>query len=157
MEGAPPQFPGRPPPPPPQRDSLPRDDLRGLRRWVLVAGVWAVAATAIALIALLDTSDEDAQKEADDASGRITRMERKLDARLDALDKRLENVPQSTDVSNLQERLSNAEADATKAAKGVKDAQSSDDQVKDLEERVQALEDTAEAGSGGEDTGSATP
>ena len=42
-------------PPPPKPATA--EDLRGLRRWLLVAGVWAVAATAIAVIALVKAND----------------------------------------------------------------------------------------------------
>ncbi len=50
------------------REPATRGDLRALRRWVLVAGVWAVAATAVAIIALLDTSNDDAERSAGDAA-----------------------------------------------------------------------------------------
>ena len=86
-------------------DAVGREDLRSLRRWVVVAGVWAVAATAIALIALLDTSDGDAREQADRATARAATTERTLDRRIDALERRLEDLPRSEDVSELQERL----------------------------------------------------
>lgn len=116
-----------------------------MRRWVLVAGVWAVAATAIALIALLDSSDRDARKQADDVATRSARTERKLDARLDGLETRLAGLPRSDDVSKLQERLLRAESAASKAAEGSRGAER---KVTDLEERVQTLEDTAESDAG---------
>ncbi len=131
-----------------RHDQLTRDDLRGLRRWVLVAGVWAVAATATALIGLLDTSDRDAQRKADAAGGRVTRTERKLDGlntRLDGLKSQIDALPRSTDVSSLQGRLSRAESDAAKAAK---DAKSAKDKLTDLEDRVGTLEDSADSTSG---------
>ena len=140
MAGGPRPAAGRPG----QYEQLPRDDLKGLRRWVVVAGVWAVAATAIALIALLDTSDRNAQKVADDAAGRVTRTERKLGARIDGLEKRLEDLPRSGDVSKLQGRLSRAESDASKAAD---DAKSAVEKVAELEKRVKTLEDTASSNS----------
>ena len=47
--------PERPDPERPDPDSRPATagDLRGLRRWLLVSVVWAIAATAIAVIALV--------------------------------------------------------------------------------------------------------
>ena len=107
-----------------------------------MAGVWAVAATAIALIALLDTSEGDAQKEADAATRRITAAERRFDARLDRLDERLENLPRSEDVSRLQQRLSQAETGASEATADAKRAQ---DKLTALEKRVQTVEDDAGA------------
>ena len=120
-----------------------RDDLRGLRRWVVVAGVWAIAATAIALIALLDTSDSDAGRRADDAASRIATVERTVDRRIDALEKRIEALPRTEDVTNLGERLNKAEKSATDAAG---DAKRADDKLGDIEDRVKTLEeDTASA------------
>ena len=107
----------------------------------MVAGVWAVAATAIGIIALLDTSDTDAEKRASDASDRASDAQRSLqeqDARIDALESRLDDLPQTADVSKLEDRLSAVEDDASEAAK---DAKSADEKVADLEERVQTLED----------------
>ena len=152
MTGVPPRPAGRPA----RQDQLTRDDLRGLRRWVTVAGVWAVAATAIALIALLDTSDRDAQRKADTAGDRVTRTERKLDGlktRLDGLKSQLDALPRPGDVSMLEGRLSKAESDAAKAAK---DAKSAQDKLTDLEKRVKTLEDSADS-AGGTDTTPAPP
>ena len=119
-------------------DGADHDALRSLRRWVLVAGVWAVAATAIALIALLDRSEGDARKEADAATRRIAATERKLDARIDGLEERLDDLPRSEDVSRLQERLSRAETGASEAGSDAKRAQ---DKLAELEKRVQTVED----------------
>ena len=121
-------------------DTATREDLRGLRRWIAVAGVWAVAATAIALIALLDSSDGDARKEAERATGRIAATERKLDRRIDALERRLDDLPRSEDVSKLQERLSKAETGTSQAAA---DARGAEGKLRDLEKRVQTVEDDA--------------
>ena len=136
MEGVPPRPSSR------YGEQVTREDLKGLRRWIIVAGVWAVAATAVALIALLDSSDSDAAKEADEAAGRVTRVERRLDSRLDALEAKLEDLPRSEDVSKLQTRLARAENDASKAAEAARGAEQT---VGDLEDRVQALEDAADA------------
>ena len=146
MDGAPP-----PAAVPPQRAQPASDEyLRGLRRWVIVAGVWAVAATAIALIALLDSFEGEAEKEADAASDRVARLERALDARLDALETRLEGVPRSDDVSRLQARLARAERSASEAAKSSQDAART---IGDLEDRVSRLEEDATPpdGPGGND------
>lgn len=146
MEGAPPPGSG-----PPQRvEAASADDLRGLRRWVIVAGVWAVAASAIALITLLDTSDTEAEKDADIAAERAAKVERTLDGRLDALETRLDELPRRDDVSKLQERLSRVEKSASDAAESSKDAIQT---VGDLEDRVSRLEEDATTpdGAGGDD------
>ena len=135
MEGAPPSRPASPEP-------VSTDDIRGLRRWVMVAGVWAVAATAIALIALLDTSDSQAEKDADAATERIVKLQRALDGRLDALAGRLAGVARSDDVARLEQRLSRVERSASEAAESSKSA---DDKAGELEQRVEELEDDASA------------
>ena len=76
-----------------------QSDLRALRRWVLVAGVWAVAATAVGLIALLDTSGDDASERAGNAEASVEQTERELDKRMDELEGQLDDLPQSADVS----------------------------------------------------------
>lgn len=136
------------PPRPGATDSPTTSDLRALRRWVVVAGVWAVAATAIGLIALLDTSDSEAEKEADAAAARVAKAERTLDGRLDALEKRLDEVPRSDDVERLQERLTRAERSASQAAESSKSA---DRKVTDIEDRVQQLEEDAGADTDSDD------
>ena len=108
----------------------------------MVAGVWAVAATVIALIALLDTSDSQAEKDADAATDRIVRVQRALDGRFDSLERRLAGVARAEDVSRLQQRLSRVEKSASEAAESSKSA---DDKARDLEERVEQLEDDASA------------
>ena len=144
MEGAPPSRAE----PPRRPESVTADDLRALRRWVVVAAVWAVAATAIALIALLDRSDSRAEKDADAAVDRIARSERTLDGRLDALESRLDDLPQSDDVARLQQRLTRAEKSATDAAQSSKGA---DEALGDLEDRVNQLEEDATGDDAGDE------
>lgn len=132
---------GAPPPrgaPAGGQEPLRAEDLRGLRRWVIVAVVWAVAATAVALIALLDTSQNDAEQEAEDTSRRVTRVERTLDGRIDALEKRLDELPRSEDVSKLEGRLTRAERTVSAASRN---ARSADRTVTDLEGRIEQLEE----------------
>lgn len=129
----------------PLRGPVTHDEIRGLRRWVVVSAVWAVAATAVALIALLDPSDDDAAKRAGDAQSRATAVERPLDRRLDDLESRLEGLPQTSDVSRLGDRLKAAE---DKAASATEDASSAKSATDDLEERVEQLEDDAGSADG---------
>lgn len=140
MEGAPESGSARPP-----AEQVTRDDLRGLRRWVVVVAVWAVAATAVGLIALLDTSADDSAKRAGHAEARVARAERVLDKRIDDLESSLADLPQAGDVTRLQTRLARAEDDASKAAG---DAKSADQKVTDLEDRVKQLEDASRAAAG---------
>ena len=81
-----------------------QDDLRTLRRWVVVAGVWAVAATAVALIALLDDSGRAAERRANETGKRIAASEQRVEARLARLERRLAAAPTSAQVQQLRAR-----------------------------------------------------
>ena len=147
--------PAGPPPPGEAPDDAPATvgELRTLRRWLLVAGVWAVAATAIAIIALLDDDSQPAP--ADNASAsRLERLERDLSGRIDDLSQKVDDGASSEDVKRLQDRLEQAEEDASKAADDSRRARQSlsdlDDRVGELEDRVDAL---AAQGDGGPDPG----
>ncbi len=143
------------------RGPVTRDDLKALRRWVLVAGIWAVAATAVALIALLDSSKGDVEQRASDAEQRAGEVEKrvvKLDrgqkgfaTRIDEVESRLGALAPLTDVSKLQDRVGRAEENASEANDRVG---GSSDKVESLEDRVAALENApdkaANAGGGDE-------
>jgi septal ring factor EnvC (AmiA/AmiB activator) len=107
------------PPTPPRRppeatvvdpDSQPATvgELRTLRRWLLVAGVWALAATAIAVIALVKANEEDTAGQ-ERTAGQIARVQRTLNERVDELESRVDELPTSTDTSNLDNRLKKIE------------------------------------------------
>jgi Skp family chaperone for outer membrane proteins len=129
------------PPPAPAAEAAPRpatrEDLRGLRRWVAVACVWAVAASAIAVIALLDARNAESDKAATDVAGQLGRVQRQLGGRLSALEKKVDGLPRTDDVKRLEDRLRKAEDDAQEAAD---DAQRAAKSVTDLEQRVSTLE-----------------
>ena len=126
-----------------QRDSpVTHDDLRLLRRWVVVAGVWAVAATAVALIALLDDSGRDAERRANQTGERVARREQAVDRRIASLDARLRALPSSGEVARLRTQV----AAAQQSASGARSATSA------LERRVDALERT-----GGDDSAPSAP
>ena len=134
--------------------SVTRDDLKALRRWVLVAGIWAVAATAVALIALLDSSNGDAEQRAGDAERRAADVEKRVvkidrdqtgfSTRIDEVESRLGALAPVSDVSKLQDRVGRAEENASEANDKVGN---SSDKVKALEDRVAALEDAPGAGA----------
>lgn len=146
-----PQSPQSPAPGDAPRGPVTRDDLKALRRWTLVAGIWAVAATAVALIALLDSSKGDAQQRAEQRAGdaeqraaavdkRVTKVDRDQKAfstRIEELESRLGALAPVTDVSRLQDRVGRAEENASEASDRVGN---SSDKVKSLEGRVSALE-----------------
>jgi predicted nuclease with TOPRIM domain len=143
-----PDVPDAPVPPNPDRAPATQGDLRTLRRWLLVTAVWALAATAVGLIALLSV-DDTAEKQSRSVAEEVTRLQRNVDRRLDALEQDVEDAPQQEDVTNLAKRLSRVEDKSTKTSDDAADAKS---RVDDLETRIDELEATAD--SGGTDTGS---
>jgi len=143
----------------PADERVTRDDLRSLRRWMVVAGVWAVAATAVALIALLDTSGDDAERTASgaaDSAAQVREAQRRMDTRLEQLDIKLGALPRAEDVSSLQTRLGRIEKDTNQAATDEKNVE---DKVTDLTGRVKTLEDAPADNGGSADSpgGGSTP
>src|SRR3954447_25199865 len=106
---------------PPDPNALPatKGDVRDLRRWVIVAGVWAVAASAIAIIALVsgnDSSSSDAGKTSTDVSAQVARVQRNLDKRIDDLNSKVKDLPTADDVSKLKSGGKDAQDKAGSAA-----------------------------------------
>ena len=134
--------PPKPPPdrvPPPDGDARPAtvDDLRSLRRWLVVAAVWAVAATAIAVLAFITASDDDDQRLAD-TSAQARSIQRRVNTQLDQLETRLENVPQTATITQLRRSV----ARLTKVtARQDKQLSSIGTQLTQVRERLDALED----------------
>ncbi len=139
--GAPPPNthpPGEPQPyPDPDESPATQGQLRTLRRWLVVAGLWAVAATAIGLIALLTGNEEEEQTSAD-VSAQISRLERTLDKRIDSLQSQIEDLPTSQDLQKLQRRVQRVEDQSAEASEGTRRA---NDQLSDLERRMDRVEE----------------
>jgi TolA-binding protein len=119
--------------------------LQGLRRWVVVAGVWAVAATAIAVFALVEASKED-EAGREQVTGELGRVQRQLNDRMDELDQRLDELPTSEQVATLEEGLQKVARDTGRVSNRLEAATGRVDeiegQVSELEEAVQAIETT---------------
>ena len=113
---------------------------KGLRRWLIVAGVWAVAATALAVFALIQANRADDEGR-DQAVGELGRVQRQLNERIDNLERRLERLPTSADLSALEDRLGQVEDDASQATQ---DVERLSNRVDDLEGRVDELEQEAD-------------
>jgi vacuolar-type H+-ATPase subunit I/STV1 len=140
--GSPP--PATPPPPEPAT----RDDVRALRRWLLVAGVWAAAATAIAVIALVKANDASNQEETARTTGQLTQEQKALSRRIDDLEGQIDGLASSEDVTKLDERLKKVENSASKAGDRIdalsKDLDDLQSRVDDLEQASQSNTDTTE-------------
>ena len=115
-------------------------DIRSLRRWLAVAAVWAVAATALGVIALLEANkDDDADQTR--AAGELGRVQRQLNSRIDDLESRMDDLPTSDDVSNLDDRLKTVENSVDKNTTATDRLGG---RVDDLEGRVDDLESRVE-------------
>jgi septal ring factor EnvC (AmiA/AmiB activator) len=124
-------------------------ELRTLKRWLIVAGVWAVAASAIAIIALLAAADNEQRRPAAVTNSQLRGVQRDLDERIDEVERRLEELPQSDDLSKLEGRLKTAE-DRVGAARD--DARALRTDVDDLQQKVDDLERQQQGNAGGTQT-----
>jgi peptidoglycan hydrolase CwlO-like protein len=129
---------GEPPPAPYVDDDRPATvgDLRGLRRWLVVTAVWAVAATALGVIALIQANKNDDESRTQ-AAGELGRVQKQLNDRIDGLESRIDDLPTSDDVSKLDNRIKDVEkkADGTSG-----DIDKLNSRADDLEQRVDDLE-----------------
>ena len=121
-------------------------ELRSLRRWLLVTGVWAVAATAIAVIARVAANDDSEDRAANEqTAGELARVQRQLNERVDDLESRLDEAPSSDDVRALDERLAKVEKSAGATSDSIERVTGRvdqlDSQLDDLDDRVTALEE----------------
>jgi TolA-binding protein len=129
-------------------DELPATigQFKSLRRWLIVTGIWAVAATAIAVFALIQANEQD-EAGREEAKGELGRVQRQLNGRIDDLEQRVDGLPTSKDVSNLDGRLSKVEDDVAQATEDVGRLSGRVDdlegRVDELEGRVDELEQTA--------------
>jgi TolA-binding protein len=115
-------------------------DIRSLRRWLVVTAVWAVAATALGVIALIEANKDD-ETARTQAAGELGRVQRGLNNRIDELESRIDELPTSDDVSKLDNRIKDVEDSADKAATNTEKL---GNRVDDLEGRVDELEQSSE-------------
>jgi outer membrane murein-binding lipoprotein Lpp len=127
-------------------------DVRGLRRWLLVTAAWAVAATAIAVIALVVANRADDEEQQARTADRISDVRQDLNARIDEVESRIEQLPTSEDTSNLDDRLKQVEKDTSGTPEQLDRLAG---RLDDLEQRVDGLEQQLEAAPGQTGTGAA--
>jgi septal ring factor EnvC (AmiA/AmiB activator) len=117
--------------------------LRSTRRWLAVTAVWAVAATALGVFALIEANKEDDAARTR-AAGELGRVQRGLNERIDELESRIDELPTSDDLSKLDGRIKDLEDAADKTATDTKRLGDRLDDVEggvdDLEGRVDRLE-----------------
>jgi TolA-binding protein len=140
----------------PPLEALPPDapatveDVRAGRRWTIVALVWAVAASAIAVIALIQAgNDRQPAQTQTQTSNSVTpqqfqAFQKETNDRLDAFSRRLTDRAATADVQKVDKRLSQVEDqlsqlsdDAGKQSDTITQLQTD---LKDLQKRVDDLE-----------------
>jgi septal ring factor EnvC (AmiA/AmiB activator) len=115
-------------------------DIRSLRRWLAVTAVWAIAATALGVIALIEANKDDDTARTQ-AAGELGRVQRGLNDRIDELESRVDDLPTSDDLSKLDSRIKDIEDSADKAATNTERL---GNRLDDLETRVDDLEQANE-------------
>jgi outer membrane murein-binding lipoprotein Lpp len=121
-------------------------DLLTLRRWLIVAAIWAVAASAIALIALLD----DDGGGGGGSSNSLSRVESRLNDRIDKLENDIQEATSGgNDVSDLRQEVDDLQADVDQlkgqadTVRGLQDdINTFNDKLTDFENRITQLEDS---------------
>ncbi len=113
-------------------------DIRGLRRWLVVTAVWAAAATALGVIALIQANKDDTSGQTQSAAD-LARVQRDLAGRIDDLKSQVDALPTSDDVSKLDNRIKELETKADKSA-SASDTDKLNNRVDELEKRVDDVE-----------------
>jgi septal ring factor EnvC (AmiA/AmiB activator) len=126
-----------PPAAPPRPATV--EDLRSLRRWLLVASVWAIAATAIAVIALVVANRFDEEELNARTADQIRDVQRGLEDRIDDLGSRIGELPTSEDISDLDNRLGEVENRLGTTSDRLERL---DARLDELDQRVEDLEQT---------------
>jgi septal ring factor EnvC (AmiA/AmiB activator) len=116
-------------------------DIRGLRRWLAVTAVWAVAATALGVFALIEANKDDDSGRTQSAAD-LARVQKDLNSRIDDLESRVDDLPTSDDLSKLDGRIKDLE---NKADKTTSDLDKLNGRVDDLEQRVGDLEQASQS------------
>jgi len=155
----------------PPLEALPPDapatveDVRAGRRWTWVALAWAIAASAIGVIALVqagkdnnanDSANSAQQQTAQDVATQLKTFEQQVNDRLDAFSRRLNDTASAADLQKLDKRLSQTEDDVSKVQDDVSKQSDAITQIqsdiKDLQQRVSDLENQQSNGNQGTST-----
>ena len=146
-------------PPRRRRAALIVEDFRSVRRWLVLLGVLAVAAAAVAAYALIEAGESaDAERvnslEASlrDARAEAKRTNRQLELERVELERRLSSTSEESDVAKIDRRLRGVERDVVDAVEASGDNRRALTRVNDrldaLSDRLTAVEDRQPGGAG---------
>ncbi len=141
--------------PDPDLEPATRADLKGLRTWIIVAGVWAVAASAIGLLALFGGNDDTKSRGSTTGTAQVADLQRQVDqlekklsqASADASDAADTASGLSSGIDSANSTAESAQSTAQAAKQSVADASSSigdlQSQVESLQQEVKALQSSS--------------
>jgi septal ring factor EnvC (AmiA/AmiB activator) len=115
-------------------------DIKSLRRWLIVTAVWAVAATALGVIALIQANKDDDSGRTQSAAD-LARVQRDLAGRIDDLKAQVDELPTSDDLSNLDNRIKDVEKKTDVTGSNIEKLNG---RLDDLEQRVDDLESASQ-------------
>ncbi len=130
-----------------------------MRRWLVLLGVLAVAASAVAAYALIQT-DESADQERVNSLGRnlreanaqLERANRERDLERRELERRLGSTSEESDVAKIDRRLRGVERDVVDALDATADSGRAlsrlGDRIDSISDRLTAVEDRRPGGAG---------
>lgn len=138
-----------PPSPDPAEREVRSDQFRTLRRWLIVVGVWAVAATAIGVLAFIEARNAKDASDSRATQADIDQVRDRLRDDIDDLDAQVDSRATRAEVSALEPRIKKAQRDATtardEATKATDDTGELKPRVNELQTQVDTLETRVDA------------
>ena len=142
-----------------RRAALIVEDFRSVRRWLVVLGVLAIAAAAVAAYAVIQAGESaDADRvnalEADlrDARAEVKRTNRQLELERVELERRLSSTSEEADVAKIDRRLRRVERDVVDVVKESGDNSEALERINArldaLADRIAAVEERQPGGAG---------
>ena len=119
------------------------EDVRGVRRWAWIATAWAIAASAIALIALLAGGDDEGSTDARGTRS-ASRVERRVNERIDSLEAEVEELRDRAGSDEAVQELGGRVDELEQEIEDLRQGAGSDEAVRGLQEQVEALEQRVE-------------
>lgn len=142
-----------------RRAALIVEDFRSVRRWLVLLGVLAIAASAVAAYALIQTGESADQERVNslerslqDANAQLKRANRQRELERIELERRLGGTSEESDVTKIDRRLRGVERDVVDAVDaGADNGQALsgvNDRLDRLSDRLTAVEDVQPGGAG---------
>jgi septal ring factor EnvC (AmiA/AmiB activator) len=139
------------------------EDVRASRRWTYVAFAWAVAASIIAVLALIQANKSDNTGQpapGADVASQLQSFEKQVNDQLTQFSQRLDQTASADDLAKIDKRLTSVEDDVAKLKTSSSDQNNTvtkmQSDLSDLSKRVDQLEKNQQSGGTGTGTGTST-